>query len=88
MRPTMSDQVKINQITTKDGICYVDFDAKFLEKLPSVTENVAVYSVVNSLVELPNVAQVQITVNGETKKVYQSIPLNTLLERKLELIEE
>ena len=88
MRPTLSEQVKINQITTKDGICYVDFDAKFLEKLPSVTENVAVYSVVNSLVELPNVAQVQITVNGETKKVYQSIPLNTLLERKLELIEE
>ncbi len=88
MRPTLSEQVKINQITTKDGICYVDFDAKFLEKLTSVTENVAVYSVVNSLVELPNVSQVQITVNGETKKVYQSIPLNTLLERKLELIEE
>ena len=30
----------------------------------------------------------EITVNGETKKVYQSIPLNVLLERKLELIEE
>ena len=25
---------------------------------------------------------------GETKKVFQSLPLNTLLERKLELIEE
>ena len=88
MRTTMSENVKINQITTKDGICYVDFSAKFLEKLPSVTEEVAVYSVVNSLVELPNISQVQITVDGETKKVYQSIPLNTLLERKLELIEE
>lgn len=88
MRPTLSEQVKINQVTTKDGICYVDFDAKFMEKLSSVTEEVAIYSVVNSLVELPNVLQVQITVNGETKKVYQSIPLNTLLERKLELVEE
>ena len=88
MRATMSENVKINQITTKDGICYVDFSAKFLEKLPSVTEEVAVYSVVNSLVELPNISQVQITVGGETKKVYQSIPLNALLERKLELIEE
>ena len=88
MRTTMSENVKINQVTTKDGICYVDFNAKFLEKLPSVTEEVAVYSVVNSLIELPNVSQVQITVDGETKKVYQSLPLNVLLERKLELIEE
>jgi len=88
MRATLSEDVVINQIATKDGICYVDFNAKFLEKLPTVTESVAVYSVVNTLVELPNVRQVQITVNGETKKLYQSIALNTLLERKLELIEE
>lgn len=88
MRATLPDDVVINQITTKDGICYVDFNAKFLDKLPTVTESVAVYSVVNTLVELPNVRQVQITVNGETKKLYQSIALNTLLERKLELIEE
>ena len=88
MRPTLSENVKINQVTTKDGICYVDFNSNFMDKPVTVTENVAVYSVVNSLVELPNVAQVQITVDGETKKVYQSIPLNTLLERKLELIEE
>ncbi len=88
MRSTLSENVKINQITTKDGICYVDFNSKFMDKLVTVTENVAVYSVVNSLVELPNVSQVQITVDGEIKKVYQSIPMNTLLERKLELIEE
>lgn len=88
MRPTLSEDVKINQVTTKDGICYVDFNAEFMNKLLSVTEEVALYSVVNSLVELPNVSQVQITVDGETKKLYQSIPLNTLLERKLELIEE
>lgn len=88
MRATLNKDVIINQITTKDGICYVDFNAKFMEKLPTVTEQVAVYSVVNTLVELPNVTQVQITVNGETKKLYQSIALNTLLERELELIEE
>ena len=88
MRPTLSKEVKVNQVTTKDGICYVDFNAKFMEKLGGVTEEVALYSVVNSLVELPNVTHVQITVDGETKKLYHSIPLNTLLERKLELIEE
>lgn len=87
-KATISEDVAVNQITTKDGICYVDFNAKFMEKLPTVTDSVAVYSVVNTLVELTNVTHVQITVNGETKKVYQSIPLNTLLERKLELIEE
>ena len=88
MHPTLPEDVQINQVTTKDGICYVDFSSKFMEKLPQVTENVAIYSIVNSLVELPNVSHVQITVDGETKKVFQSIPLNTLLERKLELIEE
>ena len=88
MRPTLPEDVRINQITTKDGICYVDFSSRFMEKLLGVTEEVALYSIVNSLVELPNVSHVQITVDGEMKKVFQSIPLNILLERKLELIEE
>ena len=79
MRTTMSENVKINQVTTKDGICYVDFNAKFLEKLPSVTEDVAVYSVVNSLTRIPDIKKVQILIDGkkpesDTHQLF-SIPL-------------
>ena len=85
---TLPEGTIINKIITKDGICYVDFNSSFLEKLETVTEEVTIYSVVNSLVELSSVNQVQITVDGEVRKLYQSMDLSAVFERKLELIEE
>ncbi len=88
MYPTLSENTAVNKITTSSGICYVDLNSSFLSKLSSVTEEVAVYSVVNSLVELSSVNQVQITIDGKERHLYQSIDISSLLERKLELIEE
>ena len=52
------------EIEKKSKAEQVDFDATFLEESVNVTDQVEIYSIVNSLTELSNVLQVQLTVNG------------------------
>ena len=68
-------------VTTKDGICYVNFDSTFLISAYDVLPEITIYSIVDSLVEGAGVRQVQITINGESnakymEKVDLSQPLN------------
>ena len=58
--PVINPETKIINILTKDGICYVNLDSSFLTVVNNVSTEVAVYSIVNSLVELDNINKVQI----------------------------
>lgn len=61
---------KLNSITvSEDGVCIVNFDATIETTITGITENVTVYSIVNSLTELANIKSVQILVNGETPHI-------------------
>ena len=52
-----------------------------------MTSDVTIYSITNSLVELPNVNKVQISVNGETNLFYrENVNLATVFERNLDLL--
>ncbi len=85
--PVINPGTKILRVTVKDGICYVNLDENFLTQIYNVTADVAVYSIVNSLVELSNVNKVQIAVNGKTDIVFrETFNLVNLYERNLELI--
>ncbi len=87
MIPTLNPETKLNSVTTKDGICYVDFNEKFLENLNGVSEQVTIYSVVNSLVELTNVNKVQFLINNKKVKLYKTVELDELFDRNLDIIE-
>ncbi len=63
--PSINPETKIISIMTKDGICYVNLDAGFLNVTGNVSVKVAVYSIVNSLVELSHINKVQILVDGQ-----------------------
>lgn len=85
--PTINPETKIVNVTVKDGICYVNLSEEFLTQIYQVTPEISIYSLVDSLVELPNVNKVQISVNGETAVTYQeSISLTTVFERNLDLL--
>ena len=73
---------KIINILTKDGICYVNLDSSFLTVVNNVSTEVAVYSIVNSLVELDNINKVQILVNGEVPSTFS----NSTFERNLDYV--
>lgn len=84
--PVINPDTKTISVTAKDGICYVNFDSGFLTQIYNVTGEVAIYSIVNSLVELPNINKVQILVNGESDIIFrETFDLNTMFERNLEL---
>lgn len=85
--PTINPETKVNSVTVKDGICYVNLNETFLTQVYNVNADVTLYSITNSLVELPNVNKVQISINGETEVMYrETIKLTTVLERNLELV--
>lgn len=88
-RATVSSDVKIQKISVKDGICYVDLSDEFYDSKDTLSNDIIVYSIVNSLVELPNVTKVQFLRNGEKQSLFrESLPFDGLFERKLDLIEQ
>ena len=80
--PVINPETKIVNILTKDGICYVNLDSNFLTVINNVSTEVAVYSIVNSLVELDNINKVQILVNGEVPPTFS----NSTFERNLDYV--
>jgi germination protein M len=62
----LSANTHVNTIYIKDGLCQVDFNRGFLEKVREQSFALNVYSVVNSLTDLDEISQVYITVDGET----------------------
>ena len=62
--PVINPETKIINILTKDGICYVNLDSSFLTVVNNVSTEVAVYSIVNSLVELDNIPSAIPLLNG------------------------
>lgn len=85
--PTINPNTKIISVTVKDGICYVNFNENFLNQNLNVTSDVTIYSLANSLAELPNVNKVQIAVNGDMNVMYrENISLASPFERNLDLV--
>lgn len=80
----------VNQITVREQICYIDLNKEFLTSVEGVNREVSLYSVVNSLAELPDINKVQFTIDGETINYYGtgSIVFDSPLERNLEIIKE
>lgn len=88
VQKTVPEGAKLLNASTIDGICYVDFNEKFLDKIQGIKDEVIIYSIVNSLVELSTINKVQFTINGEVKKSYrEEISLDKLYERNLDLVE-
>lgn len=81
------DATKLLSVSTMDGICFVNLDSGFLKYNFNISESVVIYSIVNSLCELPTVNKVQISVNGETKMKYrEKMGLDEIYERNLDLV--
>jgi len=86
--PSLNSEIKIISVNVKDSICYVNLNDAFLTNLNSVSTEIAIYSLVNSLTELPGVVKVQLAVDGETEIMLgEKYALSTLFERNMDLIQ-
>lgn len=88
MKKTIANDTELIKVNTKDGICYVDLSEEFLDKVSGIDDKVSLYSIVNSLVELPGINKVQFTIDGEVRKIYRDkIQFDGFFERNLEIVE-
>lgn len=87
--PTIPKDTKVVSVTTKDGVCYVNLDIGFTAQGYDVLGTVTIYSIVNSLTELPGITGVQILVNGETSITYKdNISLETIFQKNPDIVEK
>lgn len=85
--PTINPDANLLSVTTKDGICYVNFDSTFLTNVYDVLPEITVYSLVNSLVEGTDAFQVQITINGESNAKYmETVDLSQPLSKNMDWV--
>ena len=85
--PALNPETKIISVNIKDSICYVNFNNTFLTPISNLTADTIIYSLVNSLTELPGVLKVQLAVDGETEVKLGEKTLSALFERNLEMIQ-
>ena len=83
---TLNPATVVNSVTTQDGVCYVNLSEDFLNKITNVTDEVMIYSIVNSLTELGNINKVQILIDGEMNVRLGEYDLSTPYERDLDMI--
>lgn len=88
-RTAIPSGTKLVSVSVLDGVCFVNLNEGFLNQNYEIAEPVVIYSIANSLVELPNVNKVQISVNGDSNMIYrEKFDLNTMYERNLDYMDE
>lgn len=85
--PTIPESTEVMDITTADGVCYVDFNSAFQDYQLDIPVNTVIYSVVNSLLTAANADKVQISIGGNDEAVLNDgTSLYNFYERSEELV--
>ena len=86
---TLPSGTTLISVTQVDGVCYVNLSESFRTQSTTVAEEITLYSIVNSLSELPNVTQVQLAINGSTEGyVRYNFELAKMYEKNMDLVLE
>lgn len=86
---TIPDGTSLRKISIKDGVCYVDLSDDFNNTLDTCMDSITIYSIVNSLCELPTVNKVQFLINGKKQELYRAtIPFDGMFEREMSFVQE
>ncbi len=87
LQKTIPDAAGLIDISVLDGVCYVNFDNGFLENDYNITEDSVIYSIVNSLIDLPGINLVKISVDSNSNITYRNqISLNLYFEKNSDMV--
>ena len=88
LQATIPTGTKLITITVVDSVCYVNLDEMFLNQNKEISEQVVLYSIVDSLAELPSVKKVQISINGDTSgKCRYTYDLSPMYKEDMSIVE-
>jgi germination protein M len=86
--PAISSDVNVTGYALSEGICYLTLDAGIQNQSINVSDEVAIYAIVNSLIELDSINKVQITVEGESESAVQTSQLSGLYEKNMNMVSQ
>lgn len=82
---TVESSVVVLSVSTTDKICYVNFSSSFYDQ-SSVSDEILIYSIVNSLCSLSYVDSVQFLIEGELEAAFHEVTdLSQPLSRRRDL---
>jgi len=77
LSPTLPSSTKVNSVTIEEDLIIVDFSKDIIldQQIPhsSTTEPLAIFSIVNTLTELPQVKRVRILIEGKSEGEIEGI---------------
>ena len=86
-KDVLPKDLSVDMVYTKDGVCYVDFDESIQKTVRTVSTELMIYSMVNSLSELSYITNVQFSIEGEGEiKLYNEYDLSESFSRNLDLV--
>ena len=88
IKRTIPADTKINKISVREKTCYLDLSSDFLSKPDDVTNEVMIYSIVNTLTNLSSIHRVQFSINGDQNVLFDDkISLGKPFETNLDIVE-
>ena len=84
--PTIAPETKVSNLSVKDGVCHIDFSKDFLSEPFEIDPELAIYSIVNTVTEFPNVEKVELKVEGSDEFMFRDFQISGLYERNPSLI--
>lgn len=86
--PVIPNETRLLSVHTQNGICTLDLSKEFVDNNIGGTagEAMTLYSIINSLTELPGVEKVQFLIEGQKRDVYTHSVFNEPFSRNESLI--
>lgn len=85
--PTIPGTAQALDVVISDRICYVNMDQSFLDYALDVSEEIPIYSVVNSVLAVCEADKVQISVDGKSTGTFgKDMPLYNFYEKNEQLV--
>jgi len=86
---TLPSETGILNVTVKDKNCYVNLSDGFATGALKVNPEVAIYSIVNSILDNSDAQKVQLSIGGETNVMFQGVlDLSKPLSKDLSIVED
>ncbi len=89
LHAVIPEGTKLLSASTKDGTCTLDLSKEFVDNHPggSAGELMTLYSIINTITELPDIDKVQFLIEGQKQEVYIHAIFNEPFKRDDKLIE-
>lgn len=89
MGAVIPENTRLLSAKIKDGVCTLDFSKEFVDNnMGSAGEMMTLYSIVNSMTEIPEVKKVQFLIEGTVREVYLHSSLDMPYERNQDIIKK